>query len=140
MSLILAVKRQRQVDPEFQASLIYRVSSRTARATQRKLVTNKQTRTHQINKNNNKNQLANKKLSDTTINKTPNLCMSVAISIVRKAALRLCSYILEFTLNTEYILSTHSLPPSPPPKIVTEVELEKQLVLYSFLLLILLGC
>ena len=35
MDLIPALRRQRQVDLKFEASLIYRASSRTARATQR---------------------------------------------------------------------------------------------------------
>ena len=56
MTLILALGRQRQVDLyKFEASLIYRVSSRTARATQRNPVfkTNKQTnkQTEQNKKN-----------------------------------------------------------------------------------------
>jgi hypothetical protein len=49
--LIPAVRRQRQVDVcEFEASLVYRVSSRTARATERNPVLKKkqnQTRTKQ---------------------------------------------------------------------------------------------
>jgi hypothetical protein len=40
-SLIPALGRQRQADSEFQASLVYRVSSRTARATQRSPVSKK---------------------------------------------------------------------------------------------------
>ena len=43
MPLIPALGRQRQVISEFEASLVYRVSSRTARATQRNPVLNKQT-------------------------------------------------------------------------------------------------
>jgi len=45
MPLILALRRQRQVDLyEFEVSLVYKASSRTARATQRSLSqTNKQT-------------------------------------------------------------------------------------------------
>ena len=39
---------------EFEASLVYRVSSRTARATQRNLVSKKQNKTKQKPKNNNK--------------------------------------------------------------------------------------
>ena len=43
-TLILVPGRQRQVDlSEFEASLVYRVSSKTARATQRNPVSNKQT-------------------------------------------------------------------------------------------------
>ena len=46
MPLIPALGRQRQADlHEFKASLDYRVSSRTSRATQRNSVTNKQTKT-----------------------------------------------------------------------------------------------
>ena len=42
MPLISALRRQRQVDLiEFKASLVYRVSSRTARATQRNSVSEK---------------------------------------------------------------------------------------------------
>jgi hypothetical protein len=42
MPLISALRRQRQVDLiEFEASLVYRVSSRTARATQRNPVSKK---------------------------------------------------------------------------------------------------
>jgi hypothetical protein len=43
MPLIPALRRQRQAISEFKASLVYRVSSRTARATQRNLVSRKQT-------------------------------------------------------------------------------------------------
>jgi hypothetical protein len=51
MPSIPALGRQRQVISEFEASLVYRVSSRTARATQRNPVSkNKQ-------KNNNKKEL-----------------------------------------------------------------------------------
>jgi hypothetical protein len=39
--LIPALRRQRQADFEFEASLVYRVSSRTARAIQRNLVSKK---------------------------------------------------------------------------------------------------
>ena len=35
MALILALRRKRQVDLEFKASLVCKVSSRTAKATQR---------------------------------------------------------------------------------------------------------
>ena len=48
MALIPALRRQRQVDLyELEASLVYRVSSRTARATQKPCLTktNKQTKT-----------------------------------------------------------------------------------------------
>jgi len=41
MPLIPARGRQRQADSEFEASLLYRVSSRTARATQRNPVSKK---------------------------------------------------------------------------------------------------
>jgi hypothetical protein len=42
-SLILALRRQRQADlSEFEASLVYKVSSTTARATQRNPVSKKQ--------------------------------------------------------------------------------------------------
>jgi hypothetical protein len=42
MPLIPALRRQREVDiSEFEASLVYRVSSRTARATQRNPVSKK---------------------------------------------------------------------------------------------------
>jgi hypothetical protein len=44
MPLIEALRRQSQGDVcEFQASLVYRVNSRTARATQRNLVTKNKT-------------------------------------------------------------------------------------------------
>jgi hypothetical protein len=43
MHLIPALGRQRQVDLEFKVCLVYRVSSRTARATQRNPVSTKQT-------------------------------------------------------------------------------------------------
>jgi hypothetical protein len=49
MPLIPALGRQRQVISEFEASLVYRMSSRTARATQRNPIsdkTNKQTNKH----------------------------------------------------------------------------------------------
>jgi hypothetical protein len=42
MPLIPALGRQRQMDSEFQASLVYRVSSRTARAIQRNPVSKNQ--------------------------------------------------------------------------------------------------
>ena len=42
MSVIPALGRQRQADSEFEASLVYRVSSRSARATQRNPVLKKQ--------------------------------------------------------------------------------------------------
>jgi hypothetical protein len=42
MPLIPAFGRQRQADSEFKASLVYRVSSRTARDTQRNLVSKPQ--------------------------------------------------------------------------------------------------
>jgi hypothetical protein len=42
MPLIPALGRQQQADSEFEASLVYRVSSRTARATQRNPVSKKQ--------------------------------------------------------------------------------------------------
>jgi hypothetical protein len=42
MPLILALGRQRQVDSEFEASLVYRVSSRTDRPTQRNPVSKNQ--------------------------------------------------------------------------------------------------
>jgi hypothetical protein len=41
MPLILALGRQRQAMSEFEASLVYKVSSRTARATQRNPVSKK---------------------------------------------------------------------------------------------------
>jgi hypothetical protein len=41
MPLIPALGRQRQADSEFEASLVYRVSSRAARATQRNPVSRK---------------------------------------------------------------------------------------------------
>ena len=48
MPLILALGRQRLVDLcEFKASLVYRVSSRTARATGRKSISKKQNQTEQ---------------------------------------------------------------------------------------------
>jgi hypothetical protein len=47
MPLIPALGRQRQADFEFEASLVYRVSSRTARATQRNPVSKKQNKTKQ---------------------------------------------------------------------------------------------
>ena len=48
MPLIPAVRRQRQVDVcEFEASLVYRVSSRTARATERNPVLKKKTKPNQ---------------------------------------------------------------------------------------------
>jgi hypothetical protein len=50
--LIPALGRQRQADSEFEASLVYRVSSRTARATQRNPVSK--------NQNNNNKQTNNK--------------------------------------------------------------------------------
>jgi hypothetical protein len=53
MPLISALGRQRQADiSEFEASLVYRVSSRTAKATQRKPCLEKQTnkRTHVLKK------------------------------------------------------------------------------------------
>ena len=50
--LIPALGKQRQADPEFEASLVYRVSSRTARATQRNPVLKKTNK--QINKQTNK--------------------------------------------------------------------------------------
>jgi hypothetical protein len=57
--LIPALRRQMQADLcEFKASLVYRVNSRTARATQRNLVSKKQNKTKQ-NKN---NLLINKKI------------------------------------------------------------------------------
>jgi hypothetical protein len=43
MPLIPALGRQRQTDSEFEASLVYKVSSRTARAIQRNPVSKKQT-------------------------------------------------------------------------------------------------
>jgi hypothetical protein len=43
--LIPALGRQRQEDHEFEASLVYRVSSRTARATQRNPVSKKKQKT-----------------------------------------------------------------------------------------------
>ena len=42
MPLIPALGRQREADFEFEASLVYRVSSRTARATQRNRVSRNQ--------------------------------------------------------------------------------------------------
>jgi hypothetical protein len=51
MPLIPALGRQRQTDSEFEASLVYRVSSRTARATQRNPVPKKQNKTKQNNNN-----------------------------------------------------------------------------------------
>ena len=52
--MIPALRRQRQVDPyEIEASLVYKVSSRTVRATQRNHVsnkTNKQNKTKQKQK------------------------------------------------------------------------------------------
>jgi hypothetical protein len=50
MPLIPALGRQRQVISEFKASLVYRVSSRTARTTQRNLVLKKQNKTKQKQK------------------------------------------------------------------------------------------
>ena len=44
MALTLAIKRQRQENQEFKASLVYRVSSRTARATQRNPVLKNKTK------------------------------------------------------------------------------------------------
>jgi hypothetical protein len=52
MPLIPALGRQRQVDFEFEASLVYRMSSRTARdiycLKKQKTKTNKQTKSHQL--------------------------------------------------------------------------------------------
>ena len=42
MPLILTLRRQRQEDHKFKASLLYRASSRTARVTQRNHVSKKQ--------------------------------------------------------------------------------------------------
>ena len=61
MPLVSALGRQRQVDLcEFKASLVYRLSSRTTRVTQKNPVLknknpNKQTNKQKTNKNQNKN-------------------------------------------------------------------------------------
>jgi hypothetical protein len=67
MPLILALGRQRQVNLcEFEASLVYKKSSRTARAvTQRNLVSN--------NNNNNKTQSINQPTNQTNKQKKPKL-------------------------------------------------------------------
>jgi hypothetical protein len=44
MPLIPALKRQRQADSEFKASLVYKVSSRAARAIQRNPVSKNKTK------------------------------------------------------------------------------------------------
>jgi hypothetical protein len=53
MPLIPALGRQRQADSEFEASLVYRVSSRTARTTQRNL--SQKTKQKKLTNNNNNN-------------------------------------------------------------------------------------
>jgi hypothetical protein len=62
MPLIPALgrQRQRQAISEFEASLVYKVSSRTARATQR----------NPVLKNNNKNKQTNKKPTNQTNKRT----------------------------------------------------------------------
>jgi hypothetical protein len=50
--LIPALGRQRQEDSEFEASLVYRVSSRTARATQRNPVSKNKTKQNKQTKKN----------------------------------------------------------------------------------------
>jgi hypothetical protein len=61
--LIPALGRQRQVDFGFEASLVYRVSSRTARATQRNPVPKNQTKPNQTKPNQTKpNQKPKKKI------------------------------------------------------------------------------
>jgi hypothetical protein len=50
MPLIPALRRQRQVDLEFKVSLVFRASSRTAKATLRNLVSKRQTNKTKQNK------------------------------------------------------------------------------------------
>jgi hypothetical protein len=65
-ALIPALWRQRQADLcEFEASLVYQISSRTARATQRTPVS-KQNKTKQ-NKNKNKNKSKSKQIKPTLL-------------------------------------------------------------------------
>jgi hypothetical protein len=67
-SLILVLGRQRQEDLcEFKASMVYRVSSRTARATQKNPVSKKQkqknkNKKNQTNKNKNKNKTSKRNI------------------------------------------------------------------------------
>jgi hypothetical protein len=76
--------RSRQIS-KFEASLVYRVSSRTARATQRNPVSKKQTN-KQKNQNQNKNQNKNKKPNQTKPNQTkpnkPFICTSIIWDIL----------------------------------------------------------
>jgi hypothetical protein len=65
--LIQVLGRQRQAISEFETSLVYKMSSRTARATQRNPVSKNQKPKTKNQKNNNKKET----------NKTPNQCMSI---------------------------------------------------------------